>query len=81
MTCRTCKWLEVPPRRDGKIVPRRNNSYRCAVPVPPPPAMPASIRITARHSYGLGNLEWPTSCGDMEPDDGVGCTFHAPRKP
>jgi len=34
-TCRGCKWLEVPPDKDGKQR-LRQRPYRCTVEVPPP---------------------------------------------
>lgn len=81
-TCRTCKWLNVPPDKNGKIVPRKGGYHRCTVQLPPPPPMPASIRVNTTErggGYGLGNLDWPTSAGYMGVDDGEGCTFHEPR--
>lgn len=82
MTCRTCKWLNVPPNKNGKIVPRKGGHHRCTVPLPPPPAMPASIKVMTdgRTYYGSSVIQWPSSGGWMGVDAGEGCTFHEPRK-
>jgi hypothetical protein len=81
MTCRTCKWFDLKPRKDGKIVPRKGDHCRCTVLLPPPPVMPKSITIftdTKAH-YGFGNILWPERGGYMSVDDGEGCAFHEPR--
>jgi hypothetical protein len=70
-TCRTCQFLDVKPRKDGKIVPLSRHTYRCTVPVPPPPPMPKSVRI------GIGTFS--ASRGYMAPYDGAGCTFYQRR--
>lgn len=83
MSCRNCKWLNVAPRKDGKIVPRKGESYRCLVPVPPPPEMPKSITIHMSHrtaGYGYGNLVWPEHGGYMRVEDGEGCAFFSVRE-
>jgi len=81
MTCRTCKWFDVKPRKDGKIVPRKGDHCRCTVPLPPPPVMPKSVQINPRSSFGLGVLQWPAFGGYMDVDAGEGCTFHEQREP
>jgi hypothetical protein len=66
MTCRTCRWLDVPLREDGK--PRRmyrESAFPCTAPIPP---LPASMTRAALHrSY-------------MAPHDGEGCPLHEPRE-
>jgi hypothetical protein len=75
VTCKTCKWLAVPPDKRGRIVVR-DTAYRCIVPMPVLPALPDCItkqygytKITERRDY------W------MTPKQGVTCPLHEPRKP
>ena len=75
MTCRTCKWLDVLPRKDGKIVPSKSYSYRCLVPIPELPPLPACIKI----NKGWNALKWPPSLNRMTPNDGDGCTAYELR--
>lgn len=73
MTCKTCKWLDVPPDKRGRIVVR-DTGYRCIVPLPEMPALPDSI--TKRYCY-IG-LSTP---GFMTPTQGANCPLHEARKP
>lgn len=75
MTCRTCKFLEVPPNAAGKKVPRKGNVYRCLSPVPRTAwLMPTSV--TKTYSYREPDEKSKTM---MEPDDGDGCPLYEPR--
>ena len=73
MTCRTCKFLDVPPDSRGRIVPRLGNAYACRFPIPDAHGLPHS----AFKSYGF---KWPPSKTRMRPDDGDGCPQHVSRK-
>ena len=73
MTCRTCKFLDVPPNSRGRIVPMSNKGYRCLYPVPAEHGLPASVTS----SYGF---QWPPSKNYMAPGDGEGCPQHVSRK-
>ncbi len=33
-TCKTCRWLVVPPDKVGRHVVRKDRMYRCAAPLP-----------------------------------------------
>lgn len=68
MTCRTCKFLEVPLSADGVRRPRKTNAYRCTV-VVEQPLMPMSMT----RSY---DFRWPPSRSYMTPNDGAGCPMH-----
>lgn len=73
MTCKTCKWLNVPPDKRGRIVVR-DTGYRCAAPIPERPALP--VCITRSYSF----REWPAT-GDAwtSPKLGADCPLHEPR--
>lgn len=43
MTCKTCKWFDVPLDKRGRRIIRKANAYRCTVPTPPRPPLPTSI--------------------------------------
>jgi hypothetical protein len=79
--CRTCKWFGKQPDKNGRVVPRKGDHCRCTVPLPLPPAMPASVKVITdgRTHYGSGVLHWPSSGGYMGVDAGEGCTFHEAR--
>lgn len=75
MTCRTCKFLEVPASAAGKIIPRKGNVYYCLSPVPKTAhLLPASIT----EAYGYRE---PTERDRrrMAPDEGTGCPLYEPR--
>lgn len=66
-----CKHLDVPPRKDGKVVAYTDRTYRCTVEVPEP-ALPNSIR-------GAYGYRWPVSRGFMSVGSCEGCPFYEPR--
>ena len=65
MTCRTCKWLDVRPDKDGKRRVRKNNGYRCIVQVAAP-KWPDSV--TKAHGY-----YYSPARTFMSPDEGENC--------
>lgn len=71
MTCRSCQYLDVRPDSRGRVIPRRDKSYRCLAPEPARPIVPASVTP----AY----LRWPPHRSHMEPDDGAECPCHEPR--
>lgn len=79
MACRTCKHLNIPPDKDGKIRIRKG-SYRCDCPMPPPPVMPACIRVhVGRKGSSYGSFIWPEPGHWMDVEAGTDCAFHEPR--
>lgn len=64
-SCKTCKFLYVPPNKAGKRVVY-DRGYHCAAPAPDAPAMPECI--TSAYEY-----RWPTSRRSRWPDDGKRC--------
>lgn len=69
MTCRYCKWLDVPPDKGGRRVPRKDKAYRCTVLIEQP-ALPLSV--TRRTDF-----RWPPERYYMSPEDGEGCPMNA----
>jgi hypothetical protein len=51
MACKTCKFLDVPPDRIGRIRPQKRYSYRCVAEIPAP-VLPDSV--TKAHGF-----KWP----------------------
>jgi len=76
MSCRTCKYLDVAPDKLGRIVPRKDKTYRCLAPDPEMPTMPDSITET----YGFRWFEGQRSRTYMTPDAGENCPCHEPRE-
>lgn len=70
MTCKTCKFLDVP-EENGKIKPRANKSYKCLVEIPLP-ILPASIT-------GAYDFRWPPGRKFMSPDEGKDCPCYQER--
>lgn len=71
MSCRTCKWLDVPPDKSGRIVVRSSRVYRCVAPVERP-AWPESVTT----AYGF---RWPIAGNYMRPERGQNCPLFEPR--
>lgn len=71
-TCRTCAYLDVQPRADGKIVPRKGGAYPCTAPIPAMPVFPRSV--TMRYEF-----KWPPKQSWMWPDAGEGCPTYTKR--
>lgn len=67
MTCRNCCFLDVRPNAAGKIIPRKDNFYRCAVPMPEYDWPKSVLKPRPHQRY-------------MNPDEGEGCTFWEMRK-
>lgn len=67
-----CRHMEVPPRRDGKVVAYAGKVYRCMVPPPPMPDLPNSVTL----AYGF---RWPTSRRPISTDECEGCPFYESR--
>lgn len=51
MTCKTCKYLDVPPDASGRIVPRAHRAYKCAAPISEGRAG-VRLDVLARHTAG-----------------------------
>lgn len=62
MTCRNCRFLDVRPNAAGKIIPRKDNWYRCKVPLPEY-EWPNSVVVPRPAAHSMG------------PDEGEGCKF------
>lgn len=72
MACRDCKFLDVPPRADGKVVPVKSKCYPCRVELLRVP-LPRSAR-------GWSWRERKPSLSAMSPDEGDNCFFWEKRK-
>lgn len=64
--CRTCRFLDVPPDKLGRIKPRADKTYRCLATQPELPPLPLSIT----QSYGF---HWPPSRSYVSPDQDTEC--------
>jgi len=70
--CGTCKWLDVPPDKAGRRIPRKTHVYRCLWPLPKR-VLPDSIL----RAYGYN----PTpSRSHMTPADGQTRATWEPRQ-
>lgn len=69
-SCRTCKFLVVPPDADGKIRVRKDEYYLCQPPIKPVEdlGLPASITATM-NSRGWNDFRWPPHAQRMHPND------------
>jgi len=74
MSCRTCAYLEVPPNKAGKIMPRHDRAYPCRGPIPDLASLKLPDSVT--RAYGF---RWPLARGYSEPDDGENCPTYSPR--
>lgn len=72
MACRDCKYLDVPPDRDGKRRARKGSAYSCTAPKLEvlPPGVPASALI---EFWRLNHRR------SVAPDEGEGCNCFEPR--
>lgn len=68
---KACKHLAVQPRKDGKIVARKDSTYECAVGIQTP-ILPNSV--TKSHWF-----RWPPSKSYVSVDDCAGCPFYEAR--
>lgn len=64
--CRTCKHLAVRPDKLGRIVPRKNEVYRCLAPEPDLPPIPLSVSE-------VYDFKWPPRRTMVTPDHGKDC--------
>ena len=72
-TCKTCKFLDVPPNKAGRIVVRYERAYSCIAPAPKlPKDFPQSIIDRA-------GFQWPPNRQSMFADDGDSCTVYEKR--
>lgn len=71
MSCRTCKWLDVPPDKSGRIVVREGWGYPCVAPIEMP-RWPACV--TNRHGF-----HWPKSGSTTIAEWGENCPLFEPR--
>lgn len=70
MSCRNCRWLDVPDDKLGRRRFAPNSVYRCVVQMPAAPAVPACVR----------DFRWPPLRQWMAADDGEGCSFFELRQ-
>ena len=70
--CKTCKWLDVPTDKNGRVTVRAHNAYRCCAPEPERPLIPCSMT----EAYGW---KWPPPRRYMGGKDGEGCPTYAYR--
>jgi hypothetical protein len=71
MSCRQCRYLDVPPDKLGRVTARKDKAYRCTVELPPP-----LVPVSVSKSYGW---RWPPSRSAMSANDGEGCPFYDAR--
>lgn len=71
MTCKTCKYLDVPLDHRGRRVVYTSRVYQCVAPVVAPVA---PVSITKYHNY-----RWPPPRMHMGPQDGEGCPLYSPE--
>ena len=64
-SCKTCRFLTVPPDARGRIVVRAKNAYECRA-IVPMPMLPDSV--TRGHGF-----RWPPSRKYMTGDGGTLC--------
>jgi hypothetical protein len=74
MTCKTCKWLDVPADKRGRIVVR-DTAYKCIVPMPVLPALPDCVT----KQYGYHDIV-QSRTRFMIPTQGATCPLHEERK-
>lgn len=73
MTCKTCKWLDVPPDKRGRIVVR-DTAYKCIVPLPEMPVLPDCVTKQYGYTDFLARRDrW------MIPKQGGTCPLHEAR--
>lgn len=75
-SCKTCKWLDVPPDELGKVEVKEDCFYSCSFPDPMLPKLPDSIT----KSY---DWRWPVRKArraHMEGKDGENCPTYASLK-
>jgi len=77
MTCRTCKWLDVHPDKDGRVRIRKLY-YECLAPVPECPPLPYCITLS--HYGQWTNFRWPPYRSRVMPDRGAGCPLWQARE-
>ena len=69
MSCRTCKYLNVPLDKAGRRVVRGSYAYPCTAPDTPQPQLPVSIT----EAYGF---KWPPPRQWVTPAMGASCPLH-----
>jgi hypothetical protein len=73
-TCRTCRFLDVPARKDGKRVAIKGSAYRCKAPIPD---LSAFLPTSVTRSYG-----WQQPKGKCNAfPEWIGCPLHQPKEP
>lgn len=71
-SCRSCKYLHVPPNKAGHRVTQKDRSYMCTW---APPKIPLADSITTFYMYQEGHNK-----RYMEPSDGKKCPTYEKRK-
>lgn len=71
-SCKTCKYLDVPPNKAGRIVPQKKYAYRCLAPEPPMPILPTSIT-------GDYYFSWPPHRRSVCINEGTECPVYEQR--
>jgi hypothetical protein len=73
MSCKTCKYFDVPPDKDGKARIRKGNAYRCTAPMPECPPLPVCVSL---EPWGF---KWPPAKSWVTPDMGTDCPVYEQR--
>ncbi len=72
MTCKTCKWMDVPLTANGRRVVRKDSCFPCTVPIGDPPPLPSSV------TRSFQNVSWPPHRSWVSGESGEGCPLHEP---
>lgn len=75
MSCKTCKYLDVPLDKLGRRITRKYYVYQCTCPLPQMPSLPDSV--TGHYTYTpilKGTRQF------MERDMGESCPCYEPIK-
>ena len=73
MTCKTCKFLDAPLSKTGRIFVPTNNAFMCLAPAP---EQPKDLPMSIINDY---RFKWPPPRQFMWADDGEGCTVYEKR--
>jgi len=71
MTCKTCKYLDVPITGNGQRRTYASRVYACVAPV--------SVPVVPNSISKYHNFKWPPPRMHMGPHDGEGCPLYTPE--
>lgn len=71
-TCKTCRYLDVPPRKDGKRVAYTGKAYRCLTPIPD---LSSILPLSTMRAYGFRQPR----AGEFAFPEWEGCPTHQPH--